>query len=346
MAFDVRRVVTGHDSEGAAVFVSDGAPPHTIDAANSFGVSDLWWLDAMPATVADGGESPDGPVVLEPPPGGMSIRVIRMPPPAPGTPDDDRWIRVPGDDPARPGMHTTDTLDFMTVLDGEITLGLDDGEHALAAGDVVIQRGTAHRWRVSGDGPCTYVVFMFRRDPSAPEPIAPMDVPAAGPGADAARSSAAVGPRRIVTGTDAAGRSFAVSDGPAPNPFQPAGPDSVALVELWQTGGPLLRNDQGGDPRGSWELEPRGGGIAFRYIEMPPGNDPGDAGWHTTATIDLDFMLAGRLQLALPGVEPVTLGPGDSVVQRGTHHQWKPVGDETVRYVAVMVAVADTEPAG
>ena len=31
-------------------------------------------------------------------------------------------------------MHTTDTLDFMTVLDGEIVLGLDDGEHHLTPG--------------------------------------------------------------------------------------------------------------------------------------------------------------------------------------------------------------------
>ena len=29
-------------------------------------------------------------------------------------------------------MHATDTLDFMVVLDGEIVLGLDDGELASA----------------------------------------------------------------------------------------------------------------------------------------------------------------------------------------------------------------------
>jgi uncharacterized cupin superfamily protein len=32
------------------------------------------------------------------------------------------------------------------VLEGEITLILDDGELDLKAGDVVIQRGTSHAW--------------------------------------------------------------------------------------------------------------------------------------------------------------------------------------------------------
>ena len=51
------------------------------------------------------------------------------------------------------------------------------------------------------------------------------------------------------------------------------------------------------------------GGIAFRYVEMPAGHDPGEAGWHTTATIDLDLILSGRLELGLPGADPVVVGP-------------------------------------
>ena len=50
-------------------------------------------------------------------------------------------------------------------------------------------------------------------------------------------------------------------------------------------------------------------------------------------------MISGRLELALPDVEPIVLGPGDAVVQRGTHHKWTPVGDEPVRYVVLMIAV-------
>jgi hypothetical protein len=47
-----------------------------------------------------------------------------------------------------PGMHTTNTLDYDIVLDGEIWLELDDGVQThLRAGDVAIQCGTRHAWR-------------------------------------------------------------------------------------------------------------------------------------------------------------------------------------------------------
>jgi quercetin dioxygenase-like cupin family protein len=323
MDFTARRVVTGHDSDGKAVIVSDGPPPRTI-RSNGFGVATWLWLDGAPATVDDGGDEPGDGFSLEPPPGGCSVRIIRFPGASEGGGD---WIRVESEDPDRPGMHATDTLDFMTVLDGRIVLGLDDGEHELGPGDVVIQRGNAHRWRVVGDDPCTYIVCMMRPDPSAGAP---------GQVQDAATASDQGGPRRLVAGTGADGRSFALADGGAPSMMSAGG---TRLVELWQTGGPLGTADQGGDPSGGWELEPRGGGVAFRWVRLPAGHDPGAAGWHTTATIDVDIVVSGRLELALPGTEPVVVGPGEAVVQRGTHHKWQPVGDAAVEFVSLMLAV-------
>ena len=91
-------------------------------------------------------------------------------------------------------MHATDTLDFMTVLDGEIVLGLDDGEHHLTQGDSVIQRGNAHRWRVVGDKPCVYAVVMLRPDASSGS--APLEVEAPSAGTTSSW-------RRLVAGTDA-----------------------------------------------------------------------------------------------------------------------------------------------
>ena len=325
--FTARRVVTGHDAEGRAVIVSDAAPPNTI-RANGFAVATWLWLDGPPATVDDGGDEPDGPVQLEPPPGGCSVRIIRFPGASEGGGD---WIRVEGDDADEPGMHATDTLDFMVVVDGRIVLGLDDGEHELGPGDVVIQRGNRHRWRVAGDDPCTYVVCMLRPDPDAPAPAEPQ-VPAT--------SVEGAGRRRLVAAThtdgDSDGRSYVLADGTPPAAI---GGGGTALVELWQTGGALGAPDQGGDPEGGWELEPRGGGICFRTVEHPPGFDPGEAGWHTTATIDVDIVLSGRLELALPDQPPVVLGPGEAVVQRGTHHRWRPVGDEPVVWAALMLAL-------
>jgi quercetin dioxygenase-like cupin family protein len=331
MELTARRVVTGHDAEGRAVILSDAAPPNTI-RANGYAVATWLWLDGAATTVDDGGDEPDGPVRLEPAAGGCSVRIIRFPGAHEGGGD---WIRIEGDDPDEPGMHITDTLDFMTVAEGRIILGLDDGEHELGPGDVVIQRGNRHRWRVAGDGPCTYVVCMLRPDPSAPAPDAPQQ---------GATSTDAPGPRRLVAATGADGRSYVLTDGAPPCLLSPGaaasdGEGGVRLVELWQTGGTLGAPDQGGDPEGGWELEPRGGGIAFRSVRLPAGHDPGEAGWHTTATIDVDVVVSGRLELSLPDTPPVVVGPGEAVVQRGTNHKWQPVGDEAVEFVSLMLAV-------
>src|SRR3954454_17696519 len=232
MEFTARRIVTGHDAEGQAVVASDGAPANLM-RANGFGVATWLWLDGPARAVEDGGDEPDGAIRLEPPAGGCSVRVIRFPGVAEGG---GGWIRVEGDDPDEPGMHATDTLDFMVVIDGGIVLGLDDGEHELGPGDVVIQRGNRHRWRVASDGPCTYVVCMLRPDPDAPAPTEPQQ---------AASSTAAEGSRRLVAATDAGGRSYAITDGTPPASI---GGGGTALVELWHTGGALSAPDQGGDP--------------------------------------------------------------------------------------------------
>jgi quercetin dioxygenase-like cupin family protein len=321
-----RRVVTGHDADGRAVFLSDGPPPKTVDRGDGPAASELLVLPGRPAGADAGGDSSEPGFPLHPAVGGATVRLIRIPPPPPGAPDEQRWLRVPTEDPGRPGMHTTDTLDFEVVLDGDIVLDLEDGEHQLHAGDTVVQRGTAHRWRVAGDRPCTYLAVMIRPDPAAggPLPLRPR------PGGD---GSAGL-PRRLVTGIRD-GRSLAELDGMPPVALGPAGSHGATLCDLWQTGGALRAADQGGDTD-RWELEPAGGGVAFRMVELGAGHDPGPAGWHTTATIDVDLIVSGRMELALPDAEPVILDPGSVVVQRATNHRWRPVGDAPARMAAVM----------
>jgi quercetin dioxygenase-like cupin family protein len=49
-------------------------------------------------------------------------------------------------------MHFTDTVDYGILVDGEISLELDNGKTAaLKPGDVVVQNGTRHAWRNRGD---------------------------------------------------------------------------------------------------------------------------------------------------------------------------------------------------
>ncbi|MNP49283.1 Cupin domain protein [compost metagenome] len=54
----------------------------------------------------------------------------------------------------KPGFHRTDTLDYGVVLEGEVTLELDGGRTTvLRQGDIVVQVGTRHAWRNTGNKP-------------------------------------------------------------------------------------------------------------------------------------------------------------------------------------------------
>jgi uncharacterized cupin superfamily protein len=47
-------------------------------------------------------------------------------------------------------VHRTASVDYGIVLEGEITLVLDDSEVTLRTGDMVVQRGTDHAWANRG----------------------------------------------------------------------------------------------------------------------------------------------------------------------------------------------------
>lgn len=69
-------------------------------------------------------------------------------------------------EPDNPGMHTTDTVDYGIVLEGEIWLELDDGQvQHLRKHDVVVQNGTRHAWRNKNEQPAlmAFVLIGARR---------------------------------------------------------------------------------------------------------------------------------------------------------------------------------------
>ena len=66
-----------------------------------------------------------------------------------------------------PYMHRTDTVDYAVVLQGSITMLLDDEDVELSAGDVVIQDGANHAWANRGHAPClmAFVLIDAHDDP-------------------------------------------------------------------------------------------------------------------------------------------------------------------------------------
>lgn len=123
-----RRVVTGHDSRGVSVFASDGPVPVAVTAPDGALFYEVWSTGAMPAPV--GAAEPDptlDPLTVPPAPNGTKIRINEFP-----------GVVSP--------VHRTQSVDYGIVLDGKVVLVLDDSEATLRAGDVVVQRGTSHRW--------------------------------------------------------------------------------------------------------------------------------------------------------------------------------------------------------
>jgi mannose-6-phosphate isomerase-like protein (cupin superfamily) len=170
---NVRRVVTGHDAAGKAVFVSDTSVPPIVPSllpGNEF--HRLWGGDTTPHFPDDGRE-PDGPAYF-PPVGGFRFGLFTLPPDGgAGVPPDldveaamaEGEEKLPGlaghMEPEAPGMHTTATIDFEVVLQGAVTLELDDGAKVtLGVGDTVVQNGTRHRWSNAGTEPAVMAVFI------------------------------------------------------------------------------------------------------------------------------------------------------------------------------------------
>lgn len=159
-----RRVVTGHDQRGNAVVVSDAAPERSYLIGGPGGptFTEVWMTRETPAAIeAQPVASDENALMLAPPKGGTRIRIIDFPPESEAI----RQLSVAGalsaftqmggahaatvdavKTAAHPLMHRTQTVDYGIVIEGELTLVLDDSETTVRAGDVVVQRGTNHAW--------------------------------------------------------------------------------------------------------------------------------------------------------------------------------------------------------
>lgn len=155
----MKRVVTGHNEEGKSVFVKISEPEHVVNIPGMLW-KELWATHPGCKVPVDTSIEPtrNEKWKVFPGPGGTTLRVIDFDPgqeadPASLTNSDIMDKELPGlsesAEPDAPGMHTTDTVDYGVVLAGRLALELDDGESVdLEPGDVVIQNGTRHAWRI------------------------------------------------------------------------------------------------------------------------------------------------------------------------------------------------------
>jgi mannose-6-phosphate isomerase-like protein (cupin superfamily) len=165
----IRRIVTGHDAAGKAIVAMEGEPPHIVSFPSLPGTYffEIWKTHSSPAPIDNGADPTLGPRRMGPTPNGCAVRIVQIPPEKdvklPSTVEEMRQhFQETGSpeaatsrlDAPHPLMHRTESVDFGILIDGELTLILDDSELQLKPGDIVVQRGTNHAWSNRGDKPC------------------------------------------------------------------------------------------------------------------------------------------------------------------------------------------------
>jgi mannose-6-phosphate isomerase-like protein (cupin superfamily) len=159
-----RRIVTGHDSTGKAVFVDDApcAHAHSIMGIPTFATTELWKTSQSPVdNSGDAGDPAAGSFDLRPPKSGSILRIVEFAP-------DSTWSNKDGS--SAPMMHRTASLDYAYVIKGQIYAVLDNEERLLKEGDVLIQRGTNHAWANRTDEPCLVLCVLIDASPLVDNP--------------------------------------------------------------------------------------------------------------------------------------------------------------------------------
>ncbi|WP_310535303.1 cupin domain-containing protein [Novosphingobium sp.] len=138
----VRRVVTGLDGAGRSGVVIDG-PVRAFEGGGY-----VWRTAAIPADNSGREDAAPGAFSYDLfHGGGSNFFVIDL---------------APGE---RSSTHATDTIDYVVMMAGEVTLELETGEVRLSAGDLVTDRGVIHAWRNDGAEPARYAVVTLPAHP-------------------------------------------------------------------------------------------------------------------------------------------------------------------------------------
>lgn len=178
----IHRVVTAHDADGKSILASNGLLPTVRELESLPGMifHEVWETGATPAPVDNCPDPTIGPTAHQAPQNGTRIRFVDFPP-------DDSYLDQAGarmkelfrevndvdaltvkPDSPHPMMHRSEAIDYAVVIEGEITLVLDDSEVLLKPGSVVVQRGTNHAWANRTDLLCRvlYIQINGRYDPA------------------------------------------------------------------------------------------------------------------------------------------------------------------------------------
>ena len=143
MENSIRRVVTGHNQEGLAIFTSDESFETILIHSGDAAMATIWTTATVPADCndeIDGRERGVGTTLN----GGSVIRVVDMLPNASSP------------------MHRTNSIDYGIVISGKIELELDNQVFkTVESGGIIVQRGTIHKWKNPSSDEICRIVFVL-----------------------------------------------------------------------------------------------------------------------------------------------------------------------------------------
>ena len=146
----IRRVVTGHDKNNVAKVLIDASATNAKFPQPGQVSTMMWCTDSAPCKM------PIGEAIED-----YGARVIGTPPPANGT----RFAVIDFPPGNHPGMHRTETIDYIIVIEGEIEMDMDDSTVKLKQGDIMIQRGTNHAWANRSGKRCRVAFVLIDAEP-------------------------------------------------------------------------------------------------------------------------------------------------------------------------------------
>ena len=168
----MRRIITGHNEEGKSVITIDGPPARSI-GEDVGGLFELWNTDGQDIISSDVIDRADEEIILSPPRGGTKFRYFQINPIPEGIPENvmqdmaaDAFEKIGAghnriDTSKHPAMHKTETIDYIILLKGDVTLILDEEEIDMKPFDVVVQRGTNHAWVNNGTEPALLIAVLI-----------------------------------------------------------------------------------------------------------------------------------------------------------------------------------------
>ena len=169
---NLRRIVTGHNKNGKSIVMIDGKPSRTI-GEDVGGLFEVWNTDGKEINSFSNEDKADMDIILSPIENGTKFRYFAIHP----TPDDIPKEKLEAaaalafekigaaheriDTSKHHAMHQTKTIDYIILLEGDVTLILDEDEVQLKPFNVVVQRGTNHAWVNNGTEPALLIAVLL-----------------------------------------------------------------------------------------------------------------------------------------------------------------------------------------